>query len=93
MWVPINPDRVTLWEAPDGELFFVVTRTGLHELAILKNVPLYVPYEDVMHWKGLSGNGLLGMAGINLRPGSWLAQGIAALLGALFLIWVVQGLA
>lgn len=64
MWVPINPDRVTLWEAPDGELFFVVTRTGLHELAILKNVPLYVPYEDVMHWKGLSGNGLLGMSKI-----------------------------
>lgn len=64
MWVPINPDRVTLWEAPDGNLFFVVTRTGLHELAILRNVPLYVPYEDVMHWKGLSGNGLLGMSKI-----------------------------
>ena len=42
---------------------------------------------------GVVGNGLLGMAGISLRPGSWLAQGIAALLGALFLIWVVQGLA
>lgn len=67
MLVPINPDRVTLWEAPTGELFFVVTRTGLHELAILRNVPLFVPYEDVWHWKGLSGNGLLGVSKIALH--------------------------
>lgn len=67
MFVPINPDRVTLWEAPDGNLFFVVTRTGLHELAILRNVPLFVPYDDVMHWKGLSGNGLLGVSKIALH--------------------------
>ncbi|WP_112873418.1 GlsB/YeaQ/YmgE family stress response membrane protein [Paracoccus endophyticus] len=42
---------------------------------------------------GLVGNWLLGLAGINLRAGSWLSQGIAALVGALFLIWIVQGLA
>ena len=66
MLVPINPDKVTLWEAPNGSLFFVVTRTGLHELAVLKSVPLFVPYHDVMHWKGLSGNGLLGVSKISL---------------------------
>ena len=65
--VPINPDRVTLWEAPTGELFFVVTRTGLHEMAVLKNLPLFVPYDDVWHWKGLSGNGLLGVSKIALH--------------------------
>jgi len=64
MFVPINPDRVSLWEAPTGDLFFVVTRTGLHELAVLQNVPLFVPYEDVLHWKGLSGTGLLGVSKI-----------------------------
>ena len=42
---------------------------------------------------GIVGNWLLGMAKIATRPGSWLSQGIAALIGALFLIWVVQGLA
>ena len=36
---------------------------------------------------------LLGLAGINMRAGSWLAQGLAALVGALFMIWVVQALA
>ena len=42
---------------------------------------------------GMVGNFLLGLAGINMRAGSWLAQGIAALVGAVFMIWVVQGLA
>ena len=42
---------------------------------------------------GIVGNWLLGLAGVNLRAGSWLAQGIAALFGAVFMIWVVQGLA
>lgn len=41
---------------------------------------------------GVVGNFLLGLAGINLRAGSWLAQGLAALFGAVFMIWVVQGL-
>ena len=38
------------------------------------------------------GNWLLGMAGLPARAGSWLSQGLAALVGAVFLIWVVQGL-
>ena len=42
---------------------------------------------------GMVGNWLLGLAGINMRAGSWLAQGLAELVGALFMIWVVQALA
>lgn len=41
---------------------------------------------------GMVGNWLLGMAGLNMRAGNLIAQGIAALVGAVFLIWVVQGL-
>lgn len=41
---------------------------------------------------GIVGNWLLGMAGLATRTGSWLSQGIAALVGAVFMIWVVQGL-
>lgn len=65
--VPINPDRVALWEAPGGELFYRVTRAGLHELAKLASVPLLVPARDVFHLKGLSANGLLGLSTIALN--------------------------
>lgn len=63
--VPINPDRVLLWEAPNGSLYWVVTRSGLHEMAVLADVPYFIPYEDVLHWKGLSGNGLVGISKIS----------------------------
>lgn len=75
--VPINPDRVALWESPNGQLFFLVSRTGLHELNILKDVPLMVPYEDMLHWKLLSSNGLLGVSKIGLnREAIGLASGL-----------------
>lgn len=59
--VPIAPERVTLFEAPDGQWFYFVTRNGLHETAVLKDVPLMIPAEDVLHLRWLShGNSLLG---------------------------------
>lgn len=77
MLVPINPDRVALWESPNGQLFFLVSRTGLHELNILKDVPLMVAYEDMLHWKLLSSNGLLGVSKIGLnREAIGLASGL-----------------
>jgi HK97 family phage portal protein len=77
MLVPINPDRVHLWEAPHGGLFWVISRTGLHELNILKDMPLLIPYEDVLHWKLLSSNGLLGVSKIALnREAIGLASGL-----------------
>lgn len=66
MMVPINPDRVALWESPDGSLFWMVTRAGLHELAVLRGQPLLIPYDDVFHLKDLSANGLIGLSPIAL---------------------------
>lgn len=66
MLVPINPDRVQLWEAPSGALFWMVSRAGLHELAVLRNEPLLIPYDDVFHLKDLSANGLIGQSRISL---------------------------
>ena len=66
MLVPINPDRVALWEAPDGELFYMVTRSGLHEMAVLRNEPLLIHSDDIFHLKALSLNGLLGMSPIGM---------------------------
>lgn len=67
MLVPINPDRVGLWQSPDGGLFWYVTRAGLHEIAILRNEPFLIPYEDVFHLKDLSADGLIGVSPIALQ--------------------------
>lgn len=66
MLVPINPDRVALWEAPDGALFYMVTRSGLHEMAVLRDEPLLIAAEDIFHLKALTMNGLLGLSPISL---------------------------
>jgi HK97 family phage portal protein len=66
MLVPINPDRVALWEAANGELFYMVTRAGLHEMAVLRSEPLLIPAEDIFHLKALTMNGLLGLSPISL---------------------------
>ena len=59
--IPVHPDRVTLYEAPGGEWFYLVTRNGLHEMAVLRDVPILVPQEDVFHLRWLSQwNSLLG---------------------------------
>lgn len=66
MLVPINPDRVALWEAQDGELFYMVTRSGLHEMAILREEPLLIHSDDIFHLKALTMNGLLGLSPIGM---------------------------
>lgn len=67
MLVPINPDRVALWEAPDGELFYMVTRAGLHQMAILREMPLLIHSDDMFHLKALTMNGLLGLSPISMQ--------------------------
>jgi len=62
--VPINPDRVALWEAPTGELFYRVTPFGLHEMAELRDMPFLIPAADMFHLRGLSVNGLMGASRI-----------------------------
>lgn len=64
--VPINPDRVALWESTDGQLFYMVTRSGLHQMAVLRNEPLLIPAEDIFHLKGLTLNGLIGLSPIGM---------------------------
>jgi HK97 family phage portal protein len=66
MLVPINPDRAHLWQSPDGSLFVMVTRNGLHEMAVLRDQPLLIPYEDMLHIKDLSADGLVGLSPIGM---------------------------
>ena len=39
------------------------------------------------------GNALLGLVGLNAQAGSWLAQGVAGLVGAVVLIWLYRAVA
>src|SRR5579885_1726662 len=64
--VPINPDRVALWQGAGGDLFYRVTPFGLHEMAILRDQPYLIPADDVLHVRGFSLNGLLGASRIML---------------------------
>lgn len=65
MLVPINPERVHLYQGPDAQLFFMVGRSGMHEMAVLRDQPLLIPYEDMFHIKALTLNGLLGLSQIS----------------------------
>lgn len=59
--IPIHPDRVGLFEAPDGSWFYAVTRNGLHEMASLRDLPLLVPSSEMIHFRWLpQWNSLLG---------------------------------
>lgn len=39
------------------------------------------------------GNALLGLVGLNAQPGSWIAQGVVGLIGAVILIWLYRAVA
>ena len=52
--IPVNPDRVWIFEAPGGELFYQVARRGLHEMAVLEHMPLMIPSEDIFHLRWMA---------------------------------------
>lgn len=64
--VPVNADWVALWEAPDGQLFYRVTPQGLHMRAELAGQPFLIPFADMLHIRGFSMNGLLGVSRIGI---------------------------
>lgn len=65
--IPVNPDRVWIYEAPGGEVFYSVARRGMHETAMLATLPLMIPAEDMLHlrWMALD-NSLYGASRIGL---------------------------
>jgi HK97 family phage portal protein len=65
--VPIHPDRVMLWEAPNGDYFYLVTRNGLHEMAMLRSMPSLIPSEDILHLRWMQFfHSLMGSSRISL---------------------------
>jgi HK97 family phage portal protein len=64
--IPVNPDRVALYDAPGGDLFYQITRGSQHEIAELASLPLMISADDVMHLRGMSLNGLTGVSRIGM---------------------------
>lgn len=64
--IPINPDRVSIWEAESGEIFYQITRTTPHDMAVLKAFPEQISADDVFHLRWASSNSLVGMSPIGL---------------------------
>jgi HK97 family phage portal protein len=52
--IPVNPDRVTMFESPDGSVFYHVATTGMHEIAQLRSFPNMIPAEDMLHLRWMS---------------------------------------
>lgn len=64
--IPWNADWVNEWIGADGEIFYRFNPQNLHEISILRDFPFLVPADDVLHIRGFSLNGLLGMSRITL---------------------------
>jgi HK97 family phage portal protein len=62
--VPTRPGSVTIYVAPDGDLFYQISRAGDWEHASLRNAPLMVPKEDIVHLRWMTRDGLEGISPI-----------------------------
>jgi HK97 family phage portal protein len=73
--IPINPDAVMVLEAANGQIFYNINRIGLWQIAMLRDFPVAIPAEDVLHLRGLSFNAVVAASTIGLaRDGIGLAM-------------------
>jgi HK97 family phage portal protein len=74
----VNPDAVMVLEAADGQWFYNVNRIGLFQIAMLRDLPVAIPAEDILHLRGLSFNMLIGASTIGLaRDAIGMAMGLS----------------
>jgi HK97 family phage portal protein len=64
--IPINPDAVMVLESSDGQWFYNVNRIGLFQIAMLREFPVAIPAEDILHIRGISFNMLVAASTIGL---------------------------
>lgn len=61
MLVNVSPRQVTLYVHPEtGDIFYLVSRTSTHEVAVLKDTPALIPVRDVVHIRCIYHEGLVG---------------------------------
>lgn len=61
LW-PVHPGAVTIYEAMDGTLFYAVSRRTTLDNAVLRNLPLMIPDSEIVHVRGLTLDGIVGMS-------------------------------
>lgn len=86
--IPINPDAVMVLEALDGSIFYNVNRIGLWQMDMLRDFPVAIPSEDMLHIRGLSFNSLVGVSTIGLARDS---IGLAMALEQQANRWIANG--
>jgi len=86
--IPINPDAVMVLEAVDGSIFYNVNRIGLWQIEMLRDFPVAIPAEDMLHIRGLSFNSLVGVSTIGLARDS---IGLAMALEQQANRWIANG--
>lgn len=64
--LPVNPDAVMVLESSDGNIFYNVNRVGLFQIAALRDLPVSINAEDVLHLRGLAFNMTVGVGRITL---------------------------
>jgi len=68
--IPLNPDSVSIREAPDGSLWYFVSRLGFYQTAMLKDFPAAIPEEDILHLRSLTFDSIMGPSIVNLARDS-----------------------
>lgn len=66
-FVPVNFDRVSLYESPDGMVFYQVTRNSPFQVAQLRDYPLLISSDDILHLRYASSNTLVGLSPIGVE--------------------------
>lgn len=61
LW-PVNPGCVTIHEAADGTLFYGIGKRGTLDNHVLRDKPLMVPDYDILHVRGLTFDGIVGLS-------------------------------
>lgn len=64
--IPINPDRMSIYEADNGFYFYNVARFGQFETWALRDFPQLIPADDIFHLRWAGGqSSLVGMSPIS----------------------------
>lgn len=66
----INPDAVMVLEASDGSWYYNVNRLGLFQIAVLRDFPVAIPAEDMLHIRSIAFNMLVAASTIGLARDS-----------------------
>jgi len=69
--IPVNPDLVSLYESPSGQIFYSVARSSIFLTAILQTQPMMIPEDDMFHLREMGFGMLVGLSRIAIARDSF----------------------